>query len=453
MNAAPSDLNLPPGTIFPSDPDYDQARRVWNGTIDRRPAAVVRCTTVDDVIATVRAAAKAGIPLAVRGGGHSVPGFSTCDDGIVLDLASMSSVDVDPDARVAGVGGGATWGMVDAETERFGLATTGGLVSTTGVGGLTLGGGIGWLTRRCGLACDNLLSAEVVTATGEVVRAGGDGDQELLWGLRGGGGNFGVATSFEFRLTPLQSVFGGIALFHMARARDVFTFYRDWVGTIPDELTPMLVFLEGPDGEPIPPELRGQPVIAIVACHMAEPEVAMADLRPIEDLRPELFAYESMPYTAMQQMFDADVPAGDRYYFKGGFGAAYPDEMIEVLVEHFSRRPGSRCEVDLHHMGGAASRVGEMETAFPGRSALITSNVYGCWTDPHDDEAQRNWVRALSTELDRFGTGGDYVNFMSEVESANAQTAYGDERLSRLRELKRRYDPTNLFQLNQNITP
>lgn len=445
--------SLPAAAVVPGDADYDSARRVWNGTIDRHPLAVVPCASLDDVIVCVRAAAERGVPLAVRGGGHSVPGFSTCDGGIVIDLSPLNAVEVDAEARVALVGGGATWAIVDAATERHGLATTGGVVSTTGVGGLTLGGGIGWLTRKCGLACDGLLSADVVTAAGDVVRAGLDGDPELLWGLRGGGGNFGVVTRFEFRLHPVRQITGGLSLFAIERAREVFTFYREWVGRITDDLTPMLIFLEGPDADFVPEHLRGTSVIAIGVCHAGDKEAAEAELAPLQSLQPDLYAIERMPYTALQSMFDADVPPGDRYYFKGGFGAGYPDAMLDVLVEHLERRPGSRCEVDLHHMGGAAGRVGDMDTAYPGRAAVVTSNVYGCWTDPAQDGAHREWARGLADALMPFGTRGAYVNFMSEADADSPGRAYGEERMARLRALKRRYDPDNLLRLNQNIKP
>jgi len=453
MSTSAHRTSLPPTAILPGDAGYEQGRRVWNGTIDRRPLAIVPCRTVDDVVQTVRAAADQGVPLAVRGGGHSLPGFSTCDGGIVLDLAPMSGVRVDADSRTALVGGGATWRDVDAATEPFGLATTGGLVSSTGVGGLTLGGGIGWLTRRCGLACDNLLGATLVTAAGDVVIAGADADPELLWGLRGGGGNFGVVTEFEFRLHPVPTVTGGMAMFDAERAREVFAFWREWVSTLAEELTPMLVLLEGPPVEGVPKNLHGRPVLAIAGCDVADAHRAAEHLAPVRDLRPDLFAFDEMPYTSLQRMFDADLPAGDRYYFKGGFGSAYPDSMLDVLLEHFDRRPGPRCEVDVHHMGGAASRVGDMDTAFPGRSAAFTSNVYACWTDPAQDDAHRAWARDLAAALHARGDARNYVNFMSEVDASLAEVAYGDERLARLRELKRRHDPSNLFRLNHNVAP
>ncbi|MHB8694982.1 MAG: FAD-binding oxidoreductase, partial [Solirubrobacteraceae bacterium] len=253
--------------ITPEHREYELARRVWNGSIDRRPAAIVRCRSVDDVRNTVRAAVRFELPLAVRGGGHSAPGFSTCDRGIMLDLTSMNDVVVDPDTRIARVGGGACWGDVDRTAALHGLATTGGLVSTTGVGGLTLGGGIGWLMGNCGLACDNLLAADIVTATGDVVRAGNGGDSELLWGLRGGGGNFGVATSFEFQLHSLPEVTGGLALFPSARAVEVAAFYREWIQDMSDELTTMLILLTAPEEDFVPVELQGQLALAVVGCH------------------------------------------------------------------------------------------------------------------------------------------------------------------------------------------
>ena len=446
-------LEVSGDVITPGHTDYDSARRVWNGTVDRRPAAIVRCHSTGDVARTVRDVVRSGLPLAVRGGGHSLPGFSTCDGGVVLDLSRLRNVAVDAELRLARVGGGACWRDVDSATSAHGLATTGGLISSTGVGGLTLGGGIGWLTRRCGLACDNLLSAELVTAGGDVVRAGPDGDAELLWGLRGGGGNFGVVTSFDFRLHPVGAVVAGFALFSAERAREVGAFYRAWVEQLPDELSTMLSFFTAPACDPFPAEVHGRLVVAVVGCHSGLPHAAEADLRPLRELGPALDLFAPTPYTEIQSMFDAEYPAGDRYHFKGGLLDGCSDELIEACLDHMRRRPSSRSELDLHHMGGAVSRVPVDATAFPGRSAPFIYNVIGSWSNPADDEANRAWARAFAADLDRLAGAGSYVNFQTEVVLGSAFDAYGKERLERLTRLKRRYDPDNLFRLNTNVQP
>ena len=438
--------------IVAADSKYDAARAVWNGCIDRRPHAIVRCRSVSDVAETVKATVWLGVPLAVRGGGHGAPGFSTCDDGIVLDLGLMNNIEIDAGAKLARVGGGATWADLDRAAAVHGLATTGGMVSTTGVGGLTLGGGIGWLVRAFGLSCDNLVAADVVTADGEVVRAGPDGDEELLWGLRGGGGNFGVVTSFEFRLHPVPGVLAGLALFPVARALELTAFYRDWLNTLPDECSTMLVLLTAPHEDFVPEELRGELVLAIAGCHVGPPGRAERDLRALREQRPSADLFEPMGYLDLQSMFDADYPAGDRYYMKGGFIDRCDEHLMRVALQHMQDRPSPRCEFDLHHMGGAVEIPGE-DTAFPVRSAPFNYNVVAGWTDAAQDGAHRTWARAFSAELDELGASGTYVNFLTDVESDTAKRAYGDARYTRLAALKRRYDPANVFMLNHNIEP
>lgn len=434
--------------------DYESARRVWNGAIDRRPAAVVRCRTVADVCAAVRLAAGEGLPVAVRGGGHGLPGFGTCDDGVVVDLSAMRGVDVDPGARVAMAEGGCTWGDYDAATQRHGLASTGGLVSTTGVGGLTLGGGIGWLTRPLGLACDNLLAVELVTATGEVVTADAGREPELFWALRGGGGNFGVVTRFDFRVHPVRVVTGGLLLWPLARADEVAAAYREWTRTLPDACTTMLAFVTGPDEAGLPDSVRGRPCVAVLGCHLGVAEEAAADLAPMRALAPTADLFGAVGYDELQRMFDADVPAGDRYYFTGGFAADLPDGMVGVLREHAAAAPSARCELHLHHMGGAAGRVGADDTAYAGRHAAYTFNVLAGWSAPAEDVAHRDWARAARRALDDFGTDGGYVNFATDVgDTADVRATYGAGRYERLRSVKRAWDPDNVFRFNQNIAP
>lgn len=439
--------------VSPSHPNYDRARRVWNGQIDRKPSLIARCCSSMDVIAAINFARSHELLLAVRGGGHGLPGFGTCDGGLVLDLSPMRSVSVEGQARTARAQAGGTWSDYDAATEVHGLASTGGLVSTTGIAGLTLGGGIGWLMRRYGLACDNLLSAEVVTASGEILRASAAQNADLFWAIRGGGGNFGVVTEFEFQLHPVGAVLGGLMLFPGSRCLDIARFYRDWVGDLPDELTTMLVLLTAPAEPFVPTELHGQLAVAVVGCHCGDLEYAENAIAPLRALGPVADLFEPTPYPTLQSMFDAEVPAGRRYYFKGGAVAHFPDEMVEVVLEYMHRSPSLASEFDLHHMGGAVERAGQ-ETAFPDRDSRFTFNVLGNWSDRAEDSANREWARSFGTALERFGSGRAYVNFLTDVHGSDTvKAAYGDRKYARLREIKQKYDPLNLFRLNQNIEP
>ncbi len=437
--------------VLPADDSYEQLRKVWNGTIDRRPALIASCTCVPDVVAAVEFAREEGLPVAVRGGGHSFPGFSTCDYGIVIDLASMAQIEVDPEARTARVQAGANWGQFDRAAHVHGLATTGGLVSTTGVAGLTLGGGIGWLMRKHGLACDNLLAAEVVTAAGEVVRASSSENAELFWGLRGGGGNFGIVTEFEFRLHPVSEVLGGLMLFEGARTPEVLRFYRDYVHDLPDECTTMLSAITAPAVDFVPVELQGQPAMAVAMCHCGDPAEAARVIRPLRDLGPAVDLVGSMPYPDLQQMFDADLPHGIRCYLKAGYVPALSDGLIEVISERTRPMSSAASTFDFHQMGGAVSRVPNDGTAFGVRRSQFCFNIVGLWHDPAEDKLHRASVRDFATALEPFGTGGVYVNFIADPGATSE--AYRGPDLDRLRALKRRYDPTNLFRLNQNVQP
>lgn len=440
--------------ITADDDVYDDARHVWNGCIDRRPLAVVRCHSTEDVAATVRVVAASGLELAVRGGGHSLPGFSTSEGGVVLDLSGLKTVDVDPARRWAWAGGGATWSDFDAATHAHGLASTGGLVSSTGVGGLTLGGGIGWLTRRHGLACDNLISAEVVTAAGEVLEVTPDSDPELIWGLRGGGGNFGVVTGFAFRLHPVDTVTGGMLIFPADRSDEITGFYRAWASTTSRDFTTMLVWLSAPAADFVPEELRERPVVAVVGCHAGTAEQANVELAPLRQLLPAVDLFEPQPYPELQTMFDADLPAGGRYYFKGGFLPSLSDGALATIEKFMDNKPSVWCELDMHHMGGAVRDVGDAETAFADRQAEYTYNIIAIWDDPAQDAVHREWAREFADGLSGFGSGTNYVNFLSEgQDTETVRAAYGHARYDRLVKLKRRMDPANLFRLNQNIRP
>jgi FAD/FMN-containing dehydrogenase len=437
--------------IRPGEDGYEEHRRVWNGMIDKRPALIARCATVADVVHSVNFAREEGLLLAVRGGGHSFAGFSTCDGGLVLDLSLMNTVEVDPGRRLARAGGGVTWADFDAATHVHGLASTGGLISTTGIAGLTLGGGIGWLQRKCGLACDNLLSAELVTASGEVVRASAGENPELFWALRGGGGNFGVVTTFEFRLHPVSRVLGGLMLFPHERAAEVMRFYREYVHDCPDELTTWLSVITAPAAEFIPADLQGKSSLAVLACHCGSLQDAEPAIQPLRDVGPAVDLIESMPYPALQSMLDEDLPPGVRCYLKSGYVAELTDTVIDTIVEHTQTMPSASSTFDCHHMGGAVARVPDDGTAFGDRRSAYCFNVVGVWKDPVDDTVNREWVRAFASALEPFGTGGVYVNFAADPDRVRA--AYSDNKYERLRAVKREYDPTNLFQLNQNVVP
>jgi FAD binding domain/Berberine and berberine like len=443
------------GTVVAhGDDGYDAARAVWNGMIDRRPALVVRCAEVADVVAAVQFTRSQDLEIAVRGGGHSLPGFSTSDGGVVIDLSPMRGVSVDVTGRRAVVQGGATWADVDAATQADGLAVTGGLVSSTGVGGFTLGGGVGWLTRRYGLASDNLVGAEVVTADGSVVRASESDNADLLWGLRGGGGNFGIVTSFEFRLYPVgPNILGGPVFYPGEQVPDVLRSWRDATADMPDDLTTLVSLGSAPPIPPIPEAWHGKPVATVVAGFagvIAEGQAAAAPLRklgePIVDLLGE------MPYLVLQTLVDAGWGPGARNYFTGLFLSGLPDAAIEILAEAHRTRPSPFHEIHLHQMGGAAARVGKDASAFGNREAPFLLNIICRWLEPGRDERHFAWARGLRDAMKPFATGGTYVNFLG-VGDTGVRDAYDAERLARLVDLKRRWDPTNAFHLNQNIAP
>jgi hypothetical protein len=448
-------------TTTPDSHRYEMARRVWNGAVDDHPAVIAHCRGTDDVVAAVTLAAAARVPLAVRAGGHSVAGFSSCDGGVVVDLAPMRGVAVDPHRRRAVVQPGATWADFDAATGIHGLASTGGLVSSTGVAGLTLGGGIGWLQRRYGLACDNLRSAQLVTADGQVI----DADEALLWGLRGGGGNFGIVTQFEFDLHPVSTVLAGMLMFPFARAREVLSALADWAIDAPEEAS-MLAAVNCAPAEPfVPPELVGQRVVILVGCWCGDRREGEAALAPLRGLGPVVDLFRPMPYPALQSMLDGGSPRGQRNYFRGGYVADLSDDVISVVLEHAARMPSPRSQIHLHQMGGAVRRAGTATSSFSGRAAGYTYNLIGTWTDPTEDATHIGAVRQASTALEPSSLGPRYVNFdtdspgtdSSGTDSSGAddrvRSAYGDEIYDRLARLKRQYDPGNLFRRNQNVRP
>jgi FAD/FMN-containing dehydrogenase len=439
--------------VTPGDPGYAAASRIWNGSHDRHPALVVRCTGAADVIAAVGFARSNDLPIAVRGGGHSIAGFSTIDDGIVIDLSQMNEVRVDPIARSATVGGGAVWADVDHETQAYGLATTGGLVSSTGVAGFTLGGGIGWTMRKFGLACDNLVAADVVTADGRLVRANETAHQDLLWGLRGGGGNFGIVTQFEFELHPLgPMVYAGPIFYPGAAAGDLLRAFRDWAGDAADEITGLVNLTAAPPLPVIPAEWHGKKVAAFLAVStgpVEEGEGLVSRMREVAEPIADLLG--PMPYTMMQTLIDPLWERGVHAYFKATNLARLDDELIDSLCELHLDTPGPQCEIHVHQMGGAVGRVADGATAFAERSMPFVLNAVTASREPSADSAHTEWARAVVASASSASTGRAYVNFLGDPDAA--QSAYGEETYARLVELKNEYDPTNVFRRNQNIEP
>lgn len=442
--------------IVPETPGYDEARGVWNGLIDRRPAAIVRCLGTADVIACVEVAREQDFPLAVRGGDHNVAGTAVCDDGIVVDLSPMRGVHVDPEARRVRVQGGALWEDVDREAQLFGLAVPGGVVSDTGVAGLTLGGGFGHLRRKYGLSCDALRSVDVVTAAGDTVTASPDEHEDLFWALRGGGGNFGVVTSFEFEAYPLGPEVAGCLVFHpAARATEAFAFLREYAETAPEEVSPLAFTAVIPDDELFPEEARGEPVVGFFACYAGDPEEGMEILAPLREFDTPVLDFSGiMPYTEFQRILDEDYPDGRRYYWKSTYLTDLSDDAIEAIVAASEAAPSTLSTVDVWQLGGAIAEIGEDETAFGERDAPYMLGIEANWDDPSDDDANIAWARELYDTMQAFSPGGLYVNFpgLGEEGEDLVRAVYGDN-YERLREVKARYDPENLFRANQNITP
>ncbi len=435
------------------DAAYDDARAVWNGAHDARPALVVRCTGAADVIASIEFARSNDLEIAVRGGGHSVAGFSTCDDGVVIDLSQLNGVRVDPAARRAYVGGGAVWADVDHETQAYGLATTGGLVSTTGVGGFTLGGGIGWTMRKFGLACDNLVAADVVTADGRLVRASETENPELLWGLRGGGGNFGVVTQFELELHPLgPTVYAGPISYPAHAAADLLRAFRAWADDAPDEVTAVVNLTTAPPLPAIPSEWHGKKVVALLAVSTGSLEQGDALVAPLRAVaEPIVDLLGPMPYHVIQTLIDPLWEHGIGAYFKATNLSRLDDELIERLCSLHLEAPGPQCEIHVHQMGGAVGRVAEGATAFAERSMPFLLNAVAGWRDPADAGSHREWSRAVIASALDASTGRAYVNFLGDADAA--RSAYGTATFERLVALKNAYDPTNVFRRNQNVEP
>ena len=440
--------------LLPDDDGYDAARAVWNGMIDRRPAAIARCESPADVLACVRFARSSGLPLSVKAGGHQVAGKAVCDDGLVVDLSEMDGVRVDPETRTALVDPGATLGQFDREAQTFGLATPAGVHSGTGVAGLTLGGGIGWLARSFGLTSDNLVAADVVTADGELVYASEDEHPELFWALRGGGGNFGIVTSFEFQLHPVGPEVLTAQLFHrLEDAEQVLRAYRDVMADAPDELACYPMVMKVPPVEGFPPELHGRPALALVGCYSGEVvdgEEAVARLAQIGDPFVEVVA--PMPYATFQSSFDAGTPDGVRYYGRAHLLPGLSDAAISAMLEQVGELPGDFSMIFFESLGGAIARKPTDATAWPHRDAVYGFAVQAGWTDPADDDLEIAWVRRVHEAMAPHATGGVYVNYLDADEVDRVSAAYGDH-YRRLARIKQQWDPDNLFRANHNIVP
>jgi FAD/FMN-containing dehydrogenase len=441
--------------IQPGDAAYESARRVWNGAIDRHPGLVARATGVADVRAAIRFARERDLPLAVRGGRHNVAGTAVCDGGVVLDCSPMKGVRVDPAARTARAQAGLLWAELDRETQVFGLATTGGIISHTGIAGLTLGGGLGWLMRKHGLAADNLLSADVVTADGECLRASEREHADLFWGLRGGGGNFGVVTSFEYRLHPVGPiVLAGVILYPAARAREVLGFYREFIASAPDELTTIAVLRIAPPAPFFPAPVHGQPVVVIGACYAGPAEEGERAVAPLRRFGPPLVdLIRPTPYVEHQALLDATAPHGLGYYWKSEYLRPLTDDLIDTLVERAWRVATPESYTILFHLGGAVGRADPEASAFEDRQATHAVVIDAVWSKPAHAAACTAWTRDFWEAVRPYSTGRLYVNFLGDEGQDRVRAAYGAAKYERLRALKRTYDPTNFFRLNQNVAP
>ena len=440
--------------IRPDDDAYTEACRVYNAMIDKHPAAIARCVDVADVMVAVNFAREHGTTLAIRGGWHNGGGLGTCDDGLVIDLSRMKGVRVDPAARTARVAGGCTWGDVDHATHAFGLATPSGIISTTGVGGLTLGGGLGNLTRACGLTIDNLLAVDMVLADGSFVTASTDQHPDLFWAVRGGGGNFGVVTSFLFALHPISTVYGGPMLWHLDQAEAALRWYGDFIARAPDEINGWFAFLTVPSGPPFPEHLHGKKMCGIVWCYTGSRDQAEAVFAPIRGLfgGPALDFVGPIPHPALQSMFDGLYPPGHQWYWRADFVDRLSDEAIALHIKHGSTLPTPQSTMHLYPINGAAGQVGRHDTAWSYRGATWGEVIVGVDPDPANAARLRDWTVAYWEALHPYSAGGAYVNMMMDEGQERVRAAYRDN-YDRLVAVKNRYDPTNLFHVNQNIRP
>ena len=446
--------NLRGGVIEPGDKNYDEARKVYNGMIHKKPRLIMRCADVADVIRSVNFARDNDLLLAIRSGGHNAGGLGICDDGLVIDLASIKYTRVDPAARTVTAGGGCTWGDVDHATHVFGLATPSGIISTTGVGGLTLGGGVGHLTRKCGLTIDNLLSADVVLANGTFVKANADENPDLFWAIRGGGGNFGVATSLTFKLHPVDMIYGGPMLYELSETADVMKWYRDLIPTAPDDLSGFFAFLTVPPAPPFPEHLHMKKMCGVVWAYAGPATKAEETFKPIRAFKkPALDFVGPLPQPALQTMFDALYPPGLQWYWRADFVNEINDEAIAQHLRFGNALPSMHSTMHLYPINGAASRVSKNDTAWNYRDAIWAQVMVGVDPDPANNDKIIAWTKSYYDALHPYSAGGAYVNFLMGDEGAGrVKATYGDN-YERLVAIKNKYDPGNLFRVNQNIKP
>lgn len=433
--------------LRPGDNGYEEARRLHNGLIDKRPGLIARCLGTADIVDALGFARESGLEISVRGGGHNVAGRAVTNGGVMIDLSLMRGVRVNPDAHTVRAQGGVTWREFNRETAVHGLATTGGVISTTGIAGLTLGGGLGWLLGKYGLSADNLVSVELVTAAGEVLNVTADEHPDLFWALCGGGGNFGVASSFAFRAHPLREILGGLVAHPVAAAKDVLRFYRDFTASVPDDLTTFAALVHAPDGS-------GAPLVALILCHCGPLAQAQKDVRPLLEFgKPALVQVGPMPYQVINTILDAAFPRGALNYWKSSFIKALSDEAIGAMIDRFAACPSTMTGIVIEHFHGAATRIGVTDTAVPHREPGYNFLTASVWTNPAETDQNIAWTRATYADMEPYFARRRYVNYLGDDETPDAvQSAYGPN-YARLVEIKRRYDPGNLFRLNQNIKP
>jgi FAD/FMN-containing dehydrogenase len=440
--------------ITPEDAEYDEARKVWNGDIDRRPAAIAKCRTVADVQAAVGFARKEGLPVAVRSGGHSFPGHSVADGALVVDVRQINQVSLDAANRRVTVGGGAVWSEVDAVTVPHRLAVTGGHVTHTGVAALTLGGGVGHLMRGFGLSSDNLLNAEIVTADGRVLQASETENPDLFWAIRGGGGNFGIATRLEFQLHPMpETVFGGMIFYAPENGLELMRRYNEICKTMPDSVTTILAYLHAPPMPFVPPEVQFKPGYAVIAV-CTDQAVGEKILAPLRTFGPPLFEMIApLPYPVVQSLFDPALPPGTKGYLNGHYFSDFSEDLVTSVHSHTAQMPPGHSQMLILQLGGAVGRVPEGKTAFGGRQAQYLSMFVGIWEETGDRAPAVAWARGFTSDTEKLSMGGSYVNLADEMSETKLANSYGRETYEKLAKLKAKYDPQNVFRLNQNIRP
>jgi FAD/FMN-containing dehydrogenase len=441
-------------TLRPGDPDYESSRQIWNAMIDRRPALIARCRGASDVIRSVDFAREHGLLMSVRGGGHNIAGNAVCDGGLMIDLSPMNAVRIDPSARRAHVGPGATLGDLDREAQAFGLATPTGINSTTGIAGLTLGGGFGWLSRKLGMTADNLVAADVVTADGKLLRADESENPDLFWAIRGGGGNFGIVTRFEFDLHPVgPQVLSGLLVYPFAEAKSVLQQYRQFAAQASEDVNVWAVMRKAPPLPFLEESVHGKEILVLALCHIGESKTAEREIAPLRSFGTVLGEHVGVqPFTAWQTAFDPLLAPGVRNYWKSHNLSELSDGAIDVLVDSAGKLPSEQCEVLIVLLGGQVNRVEAGATAYAHRQVNFIMNVHGRWDDARDDERCMGWARGVFREVAPFSDGGVYVNFLTEEETERVRGAYGSG-YDRLVRVKERYDPDNLFRMNQNIRP